>query len=138
MTTWIVDLQDKVGQRVLPSAETPTELNLRFRKVNGETLREALDHAQWEVIALKKLQSIQSGNSVLMSDKELDWLIDQGVYPTSVVSIANPQRCGILDAFLVANKDHAAIKAYRDKVTAAYEAQPEIRRWRKQQAALQN
>jgi len=131
MTTWMIDLLDRVGQRVLPTAPSPQDL--RFRKVEGDTLGEALDRAQMEANAIKKLRSIHNGDSVIMSDTELDWLIDQDVYPTYVVSIPNPNRCGLLDAFLVASKSHPTMKAYAAKVMAEYEAQPAIRQHRQQQ-----
>lgn len=131
MTTWIVDLQARVGQRVQPS--TPMPQDPRLRKVEGATLRDAIDRAQMESAAITKLQVIQTGDAAIMSDVELDWLIDQDVYPTNAVSIPNPTRCGLLDAYLVASKNHPAVKAYTQKVLDQYEAQPAIREYRRQQ-----
>lgn len=111
MTTWIVDVLDKVGQRVLPSAESPQDR--RFRKVRAETFSEALWKARNEVRTLGKLDSILAGQEVVMSDKELDWLIDHDLHPVDVVSMHNPGRVGILDAYLVGKVTCPTIRAFR-------------------------
>jgi hypothetical protein len=134
MTFWMVDLLDRVGHRVLPGAPSPQDM--RFRKVQGSTLAEAMTRARMEVTSLNKLNSIHNGEAIVMSDEELDWLIDQDVYPASVVSIPNPQRVGILDAYLVAQKSHPCMKAYADKVRADYESMPEIRQYRQASARV--
>lgn len=53
MTTWIIDVRDKVGQRVQPYADVPKE-DRRFRKIVAYTFIEALTkaQAQAEVAAL--------------------------------------------------------------------------------------
>ena len=51
MTTWIVDVRDKVGQRVQPFADVPPD-GFRFRKVVADTFTKALKLAQAEVFAL--------------------------------------------------------------------------------------
>lgn len=51
MTTWIIDVRDKVGQRVQPYADVPKE-DRRFRKIVAYTFIEALTKAQAEVAAL--------------------------------------------------------------------------------------
>jgi hypothetical protein len=81
-------------------------------------------------ITLQKIGHIAQGQSAVMSDQELDWLIDNDLYPLHVVSIPNPERCGLLDAYLVAHKTHPACLAYAKRVTEAYEARPEILAYR--------
>ena len=51
MTTWIIDVRDKVGQRVQPFADVPSDA-YRFRKVVADTFTEALKMDQAEVFAL--------------------------------------------------------------------------------------
>lgn len=108
----MLDLVEQVGQRVMPTAPwEPTDP--RFRKVNADSLREAIDVARHHGIALAKLSRVQAGDAVVMSSCELDWWIEWGVHPTDVASIPNPQQCGVLDEYLVAKASHPTIRDYR-------------------------
>jgi hypothetical protein len=64
----------------------------------------------------KKLEDVKAGGAVVMSDAELDWLIDNDLHPTDMVSIRNPNQLGTLDAYLVAMKDHPVMRAERAKL----------------------
>lgn len=66
-------------------------------------------------IALKKIADVVAGGAVVMSDAELDWLIDNEQYPKDVVSIRNPHQMGTLDTYLVATTAHPVMKAEREK-----------------------
>lgn len=68
-----------------------------------------------EQIVRAKHAEILAGRTAVMSDAELDWLIDHDMHPANVVSIANPQRLGLLDVYLVGNKDCAVMQAEREK-----------------------
>lgn len=70
-----------------------------------------------EQVALTKIANVMSGATAVMSDAELDWLIDQERYPAEVVSIHNPKRVGLLDVYLVAHKAHPVMQAERAKLT---------------------
>lgn len=65
---------------------------------------------------LKKLADIKADLSAIMSDAELDWLIDNDLHPSDVVSIRNPHQVGLLDAYLVAKKSHPVMQAEQQKV----------------------
>jgi hypothetical protein len=137
MPAWIIDTQERTGQLVL-TGDHPAPIgkeNLRFRQVTAETVHHAIDKACFQRIALLKLQAIKEGKDAIMSDKELDWLIDEDLYPMNVVSIPNPLRMGVLDAYLVAGKAHPSVTAYADKVKAEYESRPEIQAYREALAA---
>lgn len=135
MPTWIVDTRDKVAQQVIPTADGDP-LDPRFRKVHAETLHQAIEQATFESVALKKMARILAGSEEVMSTKEYDWLIDVDAMPTNVASIANPQRMGLLDAWLVALSTSPSMVAFRKKANDEYEARPEIKayRQRRQQA----
>ena len=94
MTTWALDLQARIGQRVLPTYVIDNALDTRFRVVHADTLREALDIGRFQANAINKLQCVLVGGEAVFSDQELDWLIDNDHYPLDVVSIPNPTRCG--------------------------------------------
>lgn len=129
MPTWIVDTRDKVAQQVIPTADNDPS-DPRFRKVHADTLREAFEQATFESVALKKMARILAGSEEVMSTKEYDFLIDVGAMPTNVASIPNPQRMGLLDAWLVALSTSPSIVAARQKVQDEYEARPEIKAYR--------
>ena len=61
MTTWIIDLRDKVGQRVVPDADIPPE-SQRFRKVVANTFALGLLKAQAEVESLPPMPDVSSGH----------------------------------------------------------------------------
>lgn len=120
MATWIIDVQEKSGLKTTVGTKSPDVRDLRYRLVSAETFTVAFDQAKREVSALGKLGSIQAGKEVIMSDRELDWLIDQELYPLNIVSIPNPLRCGILDAYLVGKRDCPSIQAYSKRVLNAH------------------
>lgn len=73
-------------------------------------------------IALNKISQVLAGEAVIMTDAELDWLVDNGKHPNNVVSIPNPERVGILDKYLVGLQSHPAMRAARqqtDTLTSA-------------------
>jgi hypothetical protein len=115
MTTWALDLQARIGQRVLPTYVIDNALDTRFRVVHADTLREALDIGRFQANAINKLQCVLVGGEAVFSDQELDWLIDNDHYPLDVVSIPNPTRCGILDAYLVGKKEAPTIAIWRQQ-----------------------
>jgi hypothetical protein len=108
----MVDLIDQVGQRVLRTAPWDPA-DPRFRKVDADGLRDALDLGRQQQIALAKLERVQAGETAVMSDRELDWWIEWELHPTDVASIPNPQRCGLLDIYIVAKSSHPTIRNYR-------------------------
>ena len=69
-----------------------------------------------ESVMLEKMNHVMAGNTVVMSNAQLDWLIDNDKHPADVVSIKNPQQVGILDAYVVAKSNHPVILAERAKV----------------------
>lgn len=78
-----------------------------------------------KIIALAKMREVEAGRAVVMSDAELEWLIDNELLPLDVVSIPNPQQVGILDARMVAKKTHPLMRAERqtyDTLTSATRA----------------
>lgn len=121
MATWIIDVEAREGQRVLPGYEVQNHLDQRFRKVSADIFSEAFDKAAFESRALRKLEALHAGQEQLMSDKELNWLIDKDLYPLDVVSVHNAHRCGILDAYVVGKITCPTIKAAR--VAAGIEQQ---------------
>lgn len=112
MTTWMVDLRDKAGQRVMPDAPWDPA-DRRFRKVHTDYFRDAFHLAARQVVALEKMASVVAGKTAVMSDQELDWLIAWDMHPTDVASMPNPQRLGLLDAYLVGKSSHPSLRAYR-------------------------
>lgn len=66
-------------------------------------------------IALKKMDEVHADLAVIMSDAELDWLIDNEKHPAYVVSIRNPNQIGTLDTYLVAKATHPVMLAERAK-----------------------
>lgn len=66
-------------------------------------------------VALKKMADVAAGLTAVMSDAELDWLIDNERHPADVVSIRNPHQMGTLDTYLVAHKSHPVMQAEREK-----------------------
>jgi hypothetical protein len=66
-------------------------------------------------IARSKIAEVIAGSAAVMSDAELDWLIDNELYPNNVVSIRNPNQVGTLDPYLVATTSHPVMKAEREK-----------------------
>ena len=59
-----------------------------------------------------KVEKLVNGEAVVMTNAELDFL-DENLESFSYVSIPNPQRLGILDAWLVAGLDHPIMLEYR-------------------------
>jgi len=112
MTTWMVDLADKVGQRVLPDAFW-NPADRRFRKVEADFLTDALHLAASQVVALDKMRNVVAGETAIMSNQELDWLIDWDMHPGDVASMPNPARLGLRDTCLVARAGHPTMRAYR-------------------------
>lgn len=51
-----------------------------------------------------KIDQINRGELVVMSDIELDWMIDKNLDPDDIVSMPNPHQVGTLDAYLVGKK----------------------------------
>lgn len=66
-------------------------------------------------IVLTKIAEVNAGLAVIMSDAELDWLIDNEKHPKDVVSIRNPNQVGTLDSYLVAKTSHPVIRAESQK-----------------------
>ncbi|WP_434715733.1 hypothetical protein [Paraburkholderia sp. A3RO-2L] len=66
-------------------------------------------------IVRKKFEEVNAGAAVVMSDKELDWAIDNDVHPTDVVSIRNPNQIGTRDQYLVAKNSHPVMLVERAK-----------------------
>jgi hypothetical protein len=76
-------------------------------------------------IALEKMAEVQAGLAVVMSDEELDWLIDNEQHPADVVSIRNPNQVGTRDTYLVAKMTHPtmlAVRAEQELLTSATRA----------------
>lgn len=69
-----------------------------------------------ENIVIAKHAQVLAGQAVVMSNAELDWLIDRDMHPGDVVSIPNPNQVGTLDAFLVGKLTTPEIMAERAKV----------------------
>lgn len=67
-----------------------------------------------DVMADKRARLV-AGEKLVMSGAELDWLIDNELYPEDVVSIPNPGQVGVLDAYLVAHKEHPVMLVERQK-----------------------
>lgn len=114
MPTWLIDVQEKCGQRVLPTGDS-NPVDRRFRKVTASTFGEAMIGAQAEVRNLAKLDQVLAGVAVIMSGQDLDWLIDTGLLPTDVASAPNPSQVGVLDAYLVGKISNPSIHALRAK-----------------------
>ncbi|KVP98205.1 hypothetical protein WJ96_06430 [Burkholderia ubonensis] len=68
-----------------------------------------------KTVVLAKHAEVTAGSAVVMSDAELDWLIDNDLHPSDVVSIRNPHQMGTLDTYLVAKKSHPVMQAEREK-----------------------
>jgi len=66
-------------------------------------------------IVLAKLAEVNAGLAVIMSDAELDWLIDNDKHPKGMLSIRNPNQVGTLDTYLVANTSHPVMQAESQK-----------------------
>lgn len=66
-------------------------------------------------IVLAKIAEVNAGLAVIMSDAELEWLIDNEKHPDNVVSIRNPHQVGTLDTYLVAQTSHPVMRAERQK-----------------------
>lgn len=110
MPSWMIDTQDKTAQQVLPSYEPMADqTDVRFRFVSAQSLQLAIEQAQFESVALKKIQRVIQGGSALMSDRELDWLTLLELLPTNVAQAINPDGLGILDRYLVGRRDHPEI-----------------------------
>ena len=69
-----------------------------------------------ETIVIAKHAQLLAGQAVVMSNAELDWLIDRDMHPSDVVSIPNPRQVGTLDAFLVGKLTTPEMMAERAKV----------------------
>jgi hypothetical protein len=67
-----------------------------------------------QVIRAKHVE-ILAGRTAVMSSAELDWLIDNDMHPTDVVSIPNPDRVGTLDVYLVGKSTCPPMQAEREK-----------------------
>lgn len=111
MKTWFVDTLKQLAQEC--QTEEDHYQDRRFRVVFAQTEAEALENAQLAISALNKLDRIRAGEEVVMSDAELDCLIDLGEHPTNVVSIPNPRRVGILDAYVVGVISCPTIRKFR-------------------------
>lgn len=61
----------------------------------------------------EKLTMIRSGEEVVMSDDELNQLIEFDLLDNDVVSMPNPKQVGIRDAYLVGNLSCPAIRTAR-------------------------
>lgn len=75
--------------------------------------------------AQTKMTEVIAGMAVVMSDDELDWLIDNDQHPGDVVSIRNPNQMGTRDTYLVARNTHPVMlaeKAKMDLLTSASRA----------------
>lgn len=66
-------------------------------------------------VVRNKLAQIKAGSAVVMSEAELDWLIDNDMHPADMVSIRNPNQVGTLDTNLVAMARHPVMLAERQK-----------------------
>lgn len=66
----------------------------------------------------QKRARILAGETQIMSDAELDAWISDGM-PDDVVSINNPRRCGLLDAYVVGLVTNPLIAKYRSKAGIA-------------------
>ncbi|WP_157639775.1 hypothetical protein [Burkholderia ubonensis] len=66
-------------------------------------------------VVRSKFAEVTAGAAVVMSDAELDWLIDNDMHPADMVSIRNPHQVGTLDTYLVAMKNHPVMLAERAK-----------------------
>lgn len=62
---------------------------------------------------LEKLAQVKAGHTAIMSNAELDWLIEQDQHPLDMVSLPNPAQLGLLDAYMVALKSHPVVQAAR-------------------------
>lgn len=79
---------------------------------NGKVTN-SFKRAEGEVQALNQLDNLLEGKEQVMSEERLDWLIEQGLLPDDVVSIPNPNQCGILDKYLVGKTSCPTIASYR-------------------------
>lgn len=70
-----------------------------------------------------KYAQVRAGMAVVMSDAEIDWLIDNDEYAADVVSIRNPHQLGTLDVYLVGKVDHPVMRAERAKMDVLTSAQ---------------
>ena len=75
-----------------------------------------------KTVVLAKHAELSAGTAVVMSDAELDWLIDNDMHPADVVSIRNPHQVGTLDKYLVAKITHPVMLAERAKHEVATSA----------------
>lgn len=66
-------------------------------------------------VTLAKMTRVIQGEVVVMSDAELEWLIDSELLPLDVVSLPNPQQVGTLDTRIVAKRTHPQMLAERQK-----------------------
>lgn len=113
MKDWIINVLTKTGCEVAQNTTLPEPVSTVVRNVQAPNLQDAIDKAVFQSIAIQKLQRAENGSEEIMSDRELDWLIDNDLYPLDMLSIPNPRRLGILDAYLVGQKTAPAIAAFR-------------------------
>ncbi|RQR65403.1 hypothetical protein DIE18_02830 [Burkholderia sp. Bp9125] len=66
-------------------------------------------------VVRSKFAQVKAGSAVVMSDAELDWLIDNDMHPADMVSIRNPNQMGTLDTYLVAMTSHPVMLAERER-----------------------
>ncbi|MEX3983708.1 hypothetical protein AB4Y45_32520 [Paraburkholderia sp. EG287A] len=91
-----------------------------------------------ENIVIAKHAQVLTGEAVVMSNAELDWLIDRDMHPGDVVSIPNPNQVGLLDAYLVGKTTCPQLRAERAKVellTTATRSTGAVRTWDEPQGA---
>lgn len=107
--TWAVALKDAINSVGAYSVDDLTKTPAEFAAFIDAKAKPASDPT--DVMAAKREQ-VLAGEAVVMSDKELDDWIKDGM-PTNVVSAPNPDQVGILDAWLVGLVTNTRIQEFR-------------------------
>lgn len=114
--------------RALSPAALRAELDAHKDGPVAAAMREA-QQVLGSPFIIAKLAEMTADTAVIMSDADLDWLIDNGLHPADMVSIPNPQRVGVLDAYLVGYATCPVMRAARsrqDAVTSATRARARL------------
>lgn len=113
MPYFIVDVLDRVGQRVTADAQQTDPSDMRFVRVHADGFSAALAQASFVVSCRRAAKAIAQGQPVVLSDKQIDYLIDHGMWEDAWVSAHNPGQVGVLDAYVCATVSHPRMAALR-------------------------
>lgn len=105
--------EEEKARRVAAHPELPT---LEVEGNDGNTTRIALP----SVAHCDAIYSALEGKPVVMSDASMDAINEALASGIKLVSMPNPQRVGILDAYLLARPDAPEVLAYQAQVQERY------------------